>query len=113
MFVIDELNRSFHPMLTQHLVELFNQVHANDDCQLVFTTHENDIMSYEYFRRDEIWFVERDEEGLSRLYPLDDFAADGARSDARLNKKYLEGRYGGVPVIDLSRARAALNVWEG
>ena len=69
MFVIDELNRSFHPMLTQHLVELFNQVHANDDCQLVFTTHENDIMSYEYFRRDEIWFVERDEEGLSRLYP--------------------------------------------
>ena len=47
------------------------------------------------------------------MYPLDDFAADGARSDARLNKKYLEGRYGGVPVIDLSRARAALNVWEG
>lgn len=113
VFVIDELNRSFHPMLTQHLVELFNQVHANDDCQLVFTTHENDIMSYEYFRRDEIWFVERDEEGLSRLYPLDDFATDGARSDARLNKKYLEGRYGGVPVIDLSRARAALNVREG
>lgn len=112
VFVIDELNRSFHPMLTQHLVELFNQVHANDDCQLVFTTHENDIMSYEYFRRDEIWFVERDETGLSRLYPLDDFATDGARSDARLNKKYLEGRYGGVPVIDLSRARAALNVRE-
>lgn len=89
-----------------------NQVHANDDCQLVFTTHENDIMSYEYFRRDEIWFVERDEEDLSRLHPLDDFAADGARSDARLNKKYLEGRYGGVPVIDLSRARAALKVRE-
>lgn len=112
VFVIDELNRSFHPMLTQRLVELFNQVHASDDCQLVFTTHENDIMSYEYFRRDEIWFVERDEDGLSRLYPLDDFATDGARSDARLNKKYLEGRYGGVPVFDLSRARAALNVQE-
>ncbi len=112
VFVIDELNRSFHPMLTQRLVELFNQVHANDDCQLVFTTHENDIMSYEYFRRDEIWFVERDEEGLSRLYPLDNFATDEARSDARLNKKYLEGRYGGVPVIDLSRARAALKIQE-
>ena len=112
LFVIDELNRSFHPMLTQQLVALFNQVHAGDDCQLVFTTHENDIMSYEYFRRDEIWFVERDEEGLSRLYPLDDFAIDGARSDARLNKQYLEGRYGGVPVINLSRARAALSVQE-
>lgn len=112
VFVVDELNRSFHPMLTQQLVSLFNEIHAGDDCQLVFTTHENDIMSYDYFRRDEIWFVERGEDGTSRLYPLDDFAADEARSDARLNKKYLEGRYGGVPVISASRARAALDLGE-
>lgn len=110
VFVADELNRSFHPMLTQQLVSLFNEVHAGDDCQLVFTTHENDIMSYDYFRRDEIWFVERGADGTSRLYPLDDFAAGDARSDARLNKKYLEGRYGGVPVISASRARAALEL---
>lgn len=113
VFVVDELNRNFHPMLTQHLVELFNEVHADDDCQLVFTTHENDIMSYRYFRRDEIWFVERGEEGLTRLYPLDQFASGDARSDARLGKRYLEGRYGGVPVIKLSRARAALGIEEG
>ena len=79
-------------MLTQQLVSLFNEVHANDDCQLVFTTHENDIMSYDYFRRDEIWFVERGEDGASRLYPLDDFAAGDARSDARLIKRVPGGQ---------------------
>lgn len=113
VFVVDELNLSFHPMLTQHLVKLFNQVHADDDCQLVFTTHENDIMSYEYFRRDEIWFVDRDANGLSSLYPLDDFASSGARSDARLGKRYLEGRYGAVPVLSSAKALAALGVLEG
>jgi AAA15 family ATPase/GTPase len=46
-------------MLTQQLEKLFNDVHAEDGCQLIFTTHEDAIMSYEYFRRDEIWFVER------------------------------------------------------
>ena len=109
LFVVDELSRSLHPMLTQHLVKLFNQVHADDDCQLVFTTHENDIMSYEYFRRDEIWFVERDETGFSRLYSLDDFVSSGdARSDARIGKRYLEGRYGGIPVLSMGRALSAL-----
>lgn len=112
VFIVDELNRSFHPMLTQQLVKLFNRVHANDDCQLVFTTHENDIMSYEFFRRDEIWFVERGAEGFSRLYPLDDFAGPEARSDTRLGKRYLEGRYGGVPVLSTSRALAALGLEE-
>ena len=112
VFVVDELSRNFHPMLSQRLVELFNEVHADDDCQLIFTTHENDILSYRYFRRDEIWFVERDERGLSRIYPLDEFASGDARSDARLGKRYLEGRYGGVPVIGMSRARAALGIEE-
>ena len=107
LFVVDELNRSFHPMLTQQLVRLFNEVHANDDCQLVFTTHEDAIMSQEYFRRDEVWFVERDASGYTGLYPLDDFA-EAARADARLGKRYLEGRYGGIPVLDEARAWSAL-----
>lgn len=105
VFVVDELNRSFHPMLTKQLVELFNEVHADDDCQLVFTTHEDAIMSLDYFRRDEIWFVERTQNGSSVLYPLDKF---NVRPDARLDKQYLEGRYGGVPVLSSSRALAAL-----
>ena len=110
LFLIDELNRSFHPMLTQQLVSLFNRVHAQDDCQLVFTTHENAIMSFEYFRRDEIWFVERNGQGHSVLFPLDKFADNRARSDARVNKQYLEGRYGGIPVLSTGRALSALGV---
>ena len=112
-FVIDELSRSFHPMLTQQLVKLFNEVHAEDGCQLIFTTHEDAIMSYEYFRRDEIWFVERGPDGCTRRYPLDRFAQDGARSDARIGKKHMEGRYGGVPRISGSGALEALSAGEG
>lgn len=105
LFVIDELSRSLHPLLTQHFIKLFNEVHKNDRCQLVFTTHENDIMSYDLFRRDEIWFVERDEVGETTLYPLDRFVA---RSDARVGKQYLEGRYGGIPVLSLENSLLAL-----
>ena len=113
-FVVDELSRSFHPLLTKQFVELFNKRHADDGCQLIFTTHENDIMSYDYFRRDEIWFVERDEDGYSRLYPLDSFAQSGdARTDARIGKRYLEGRYGGVPVLSMPMALDSLDLVGG
>lgn len=99
-------------MLTQQLVKLFNEVHAEDGCQPIFTTHEDAIMSYEYFRRAEIWFVERGSDGCTRRYPLDRFAQDGARSDARIGKKYMEGRYGGVPRISGSGALEALSAGE-
>lgn len=111
-FVIDELSRSFHPMLTQQLVKLFNEVHAEDGCQPIFTTQEDAIMSYGYFRRAEIWFVECGSDGCTRRYPLDRFAQDGARSDARIGKKYMEGRYGGVPRISGSGALEALSAGE-
>lgn len=107
LFVIDEIDRSLHPMLTRQLIALFNEVHRDDGCQLVFTTHENDIMSYDYLRKDEIWFVDRSDQGTSRLYALDDF--DSVRTDTRLSKQYLEGRYGGVPALSMGRALAALH----
>lgn len=111
VFVVDEIDRSLHPMLTQQLIKLFNHVHADDGCQLLLTTHENDIMSYDFFRKDEIWFVDRDEDGYSHLYSLDDFAS--VRTDSRLSRQYLAGRYGGIPVLDADRALAALKSDEG
>ncbi len=108
LYVIDELSRSLHPLLTKHFVQLFNKVHANDDSQLIFTTHENDIMSYEFFRRDEIWFIERNENGESKLYPLDEFSKKGLRSDSHVGKQYLEGRYGGIPVLSLEKSLIAI-----
>lgn len=109
-FVIDEIDRSLHPMLTRQLVELFNTVHQEDACQLVFTTHESSIMSFDYLRKDEIWFVDRDDDGLTSLYSLDDFELAGTvRSDSRLAKQYLEGRYGGIPCLSMAQALSALS----
>lgn len=110
IFVVDEIDRSLHPMLTQQLIRLFNKSHTNDTCQLVFTTHESAIMSFKYLRKDEIWFVDRNEDGTSHLYSLDDFTQVGkVRTDSCIDKQYLEGRYGGVPCLSSVRAFAALN----
>ena len=64
--------------------------------QLVFTTHEDTIMDQSLFRRDEIWFVERDADNVSKIYSLDRFKE---RYDKKLSKAYLEGRYGAIPVF--------------
>ena len=60
VFVVDELERSLHPKLTEHFLQLFMEAHDGIRMQLVFTTHEDTIMDQSLFRRDEIWFVERD-----------------------------------------------------
>lgn len=97
VFVIDEINRSLHPMLTKHLIELFGRVHACDRVQLVCTTHEDALMDLELLRKDEIWFVERKIAEGSRLYSLDVFA--DVKTETSVEKRYWEGRYGGVPVL--------------
>lgn len=100
VFVVDEIDRSLHPMLTRHLLELFNEIHKEDSVQLIFTTHEDVLMDKEYLRKDEIWFVDRKEELGSSLYSLDRFAE--VRSDTSIDKNYWNGRYGGVPVLSSS-----------
>ena len=96
LFVVDELERSLHPKLTEHFLELFIQAHEGERMQLLFTTHEDTIMDQELFRRDEIWFVERDANNASAIYSLDRFKE---RYDKKLSKAYLEGRYGAIPVF--------------
>ena len=70
--------------------------HEDARMQLVFTTHEDTIMDQSLFRRDEIWFVERNAENSSTIYSLDRFKE---RYDKKLSKAYLEGRYGAIPVF--------------
>lgn len=96
LFVVDELERSLHPKLTEHFLELFMQAHKGERVQLLFTTHEDTIMDQDLFRRDEIWFVERDANNASTIYSLDRFKE---RYDKKLSKAYLEGRYGAIPVF--------------
>ena len=96
VFVVDELERSLHPKLTEHFLKLFMEAHDGVRMQLVFTTHEDTIMDQILFRRDEIWFVERDAENASKIYSLDRFKE---RYDKKLSKAYLEGRYGAIPIF--------------
>lgn len=97
VYIVDELERSLHPKLTEHFLELFSERHKNHKIQLIFTTHEAAIMDQELFRRDEIWFIERDEENNSKIYSLDRFKE---RYDKKLSKAYLEGRYGAIPIFN-------------
>lgn len=96
IYVIDEMERSLHPNLTSHFVKLINESCEKRNVQVIFTTHESTIMTQELFRRDQIWFVEKDDSNNSKLYPLDQF---NERYDKKINKAYLEGRYGAVPVL--------------
>lgn len=96
LYVVDELERSLHPKLTERFLQLFMQMHSEECMQLLFTTHESSIMDQSIFRRDEIWFIERGADNASVIYSLDRFKE---RYDKVLSKAYLEGRYGAIPVF--------------
>lgn len=95
---IDELHDNLHPNLVRFLVELFHDPQTNPhDAQLVLTTHETSILSQEVFRRDQIWFCEKDQEQATTLVPLTDFSPRAGRENLELS--YLAGRYGALPYI--------------
>lgn len=97
IYVIDEVDRCLHPQLTYKLVETFLELASERNIQLVVTTHESRLLDFELLRRDEIWFVEKDDCGESSVYSLEEY---NARFDQKIDQAYLEGRYGGVPVFD-------------
>lgn len=98
VFVIDELDRSFHPQMTIKFVETFLKwARAKEkNTQLIITTHESDLMDLSLLRRDEIWFAEKENDNSTKLYTLEKFKI---RYDKVVNKDYLAGRYGAVPVF--------------
>lgn len=95
-YVIDELDRCLHPSLTYKFVETFLQTAKSKQIQLIVTTHESRLMDFDLLRRDEIWFVDKNKKGESAIYSLEEY---NARFDQKIDKAYLEGRYGGVPVF--------------
>lgn len=95
---IDELHDNLHPRLVQFLVQLFHSNETNPkNAQLVFTTHETSILNQEIFRRDQIWFCEKDQQQATIIYPLTDFSPRKGRENFELS--YLSGRYGALPYI--------------
>lgn len=91
---IDELNVKLHPLVMKFIIDLFNE--ENSRGQLIYTTHDTTLLDKKFFRRDQIWFVQKDEYGHSELVALSDFKI---RSDASFEKDYLAGIYGGIPFI--------------
>lgn len=97
VFIIDEIDQSLHPQLTRRFIENFLHYAKRKDIQLIISTHESHLLDLEMVRQDEIFFVESTPTGDSVLYPFDRFKE---RFDKKIEKAYLDGRYGGVPVFD-------------
>jgi AAA15 family ATPase/GTPase len=98
VFVIDELDRSLHSNLTRSLIEHYlGQRTDASQSQLIFTTHDTQLMTQDIFRRDEIWVTERDQFGASKLVAFSEFK--DVRKDKDIRKSYLQGRLGGIPKI--------------
>ena len=95
LVVIDELDASLHTYLAEQIVALFNSKKTNPKgAQLIATTHDTNLLCADYLRRDQVWFVEKDRNGASTLYPLTDIRT---RAADNLEKGYLQGRFGAVP----------------
>lgn len=96
-FVVDELNNSLHPLLARRIVEIFHDPSSNNKgAQLILVTHASSMLDQDLFRRDQIWFAEKDAGFATKIYPLTDFSP---RKDASLEKGYLQGRYGAIPFL--------------
>ena len=102
LLVADEIDAYLHPLLTQHIVSLFNSAENNPHgAQLIFSSHNTNFLDLDLMRRDQIWFTEKGENtGSTDLYSLVDFSV---RKDAKVEKGYLLGRYGAIPFINGGR----------
>lgn len=103
LLVIDELDAKLHPLITMNIVSLFNSPDTNpNNAQLLFATHDTNLLSAELFRRDQIWFTEKDSLEQTDLYSLYSVnLPDGTkvRNDGNFEKNYIRGRYGAIPFI--------------
>lgn len=98
VIVIDELDTSLHPLLVHYLINLIQNQNTNKhNAQLIFTTHNASLLDAKIFRRDQIWFVEKNRENASNLYSLGEFSP---RKGEAIEKGYLTGRYGALPNIE-------------
>lgn len=97
---IDELDSSFHPLMSAYVFSLFNSPKHNPrNAQLIVTTHDVTLLDSEKLRRDQIWFTEKDAQGASSLYSLDEFKKSEVRPNIPFDKWYLSGRFSALPVI--------------
>jgi AAA15 family ATPase/GTPase len=102
VLVIDELTSKLHPLLTRSIIEVFHHYNVGKETdsisktQLLFASHDISILTNQLFRRDQIWFTQKNEYGVTDLYSLEEYRV---RKDASFNKDYMLGKYGAIPFI--------------
>jgi AAA15 family ATPase/GTPase len=94
--LIDEVDRSLHTKAVQEFINYFYSLTEQNASQLIVTTHDSNIMNLDFVRQDEVWFIERQKDHSSKLYSLNKFMA---RFDKKVEKDYLLGRYGAIPIF--------------
>ncbi len=106
VIIVDEIDKSLHPLLVEFIIKLFHNSEINkNNAQLIFNTHDTNLLSLDNFRRDQIWFTEKEpKKGTTVLYPLDDFSV---RKTENIQKGYLNGRYGAIPFFATGKS-----LWE-
>jgi uncharacterized protein len=102
ILIIDEFDARLHPLMSRSIVELFNSNDTNPkNAQLIFMTHDTNLLSNKIFRRDQIWFTEKDRYGATALYSLAEYKV---RNDASFESDYIKGKYGAIPYIQIAES---------
>ncbi|WP_107806842.1 AAA family ATPase [Nodularia spumigena] len=97
VLIFDEFDARLHPLITKAIVEIFNSQETNyNNAQLIFMTHDTNLLSNKLFRRDQIWFTEKNKYGATDLYSLVEYRI---RNDASFENDYIQGKYGAIPFI--------------
>lgn len=97
VFVVDELEAGLHPKMVQFIINLFHDNELNtNNAQLIFSTHQTSLLDTDFLRRDQIWFIEKNDKDASVLYPLTDFSP---RVSENIEKGYLQGKFGAIPFL--------------
>lgn len=97
VLVLDEMNSNLHPLVSKAIIKLFASATTNcTSGQLIFATHDTNLLSSDVLRRDQIWFVEKDQTGASHIYPLTNIRT---RQSDNIERGYLEGRFGAIPFL--------------
>ncbi len=99
--LVDEIEASLHPHLVQQLIKFIQNTEISESgAQLVFATHDTTLLDHELFRRDQIWFTEKDKGGGTQLYSMSDYKERKPRKGEAMQKGYLAGRYGAIPILE-------------
>lgn len=112
VLLVDELDSRLHSHLTLRLIDFFHKFNTNH-AQLICAVHDISLLNKETFRRDQIWFVEKNQFGASELVSLGDFKTDKVRNKSAFDKNYLDGKYGAIPYFDIDEKLNQLLYGEG